>query len=233
MRIISKFKDYYDGAGASDLDPIPVYKRHSTEVTERNNLKKDNRDYGGTRISLSNNYTKANIENEVKTGIIGFCGTVYPYVLKERFVAYGNHTKTGFNFEYNPDNFMNMLYPENDKWGRQRQQMRYLMKWLDDVKKLDFMFEKHNVPSFNMVSKGIEAEWQIELNPRLADHCFYKVKDVYTAYQDIRVYLGNDLARDTEVEVPVGGDKIVAHSKGFNKWSFRKEPGGKKRKKNV
>jgi len=228
MRIISKFKDYYDGAGAGDLDPVPVYERHTTEVTEKNFLKKDNHDYGGTRISLSNDYTKSNIENRVRTGIIGFCGTVYPYVLKERYNV--NHEKMGFNFEYNPDKFKDMLYPASDKWGYQRQRKIYLIGWLENVKKLDFIFKKYNVSSFNMISKGIEPDWQIELNPRLADHCFYKVKDVYTAYQDIRVYLGNDLAKDTEVEVPVGGDKIVAHSKGFNKWSFRKEPGQKKRK---
>ena len=103
------------------------------------------------------------------------------------------------------------------------------------------MFKKYNVPVFRMAGYfdkkiqvgGIKENLKFELNPRLGDFGFYKVegKDSYTAYQDIRVYLGNDLAKDTEVEVPVGGDLIVAHSKGFNKYSFRKDPGGKKRKK--
>lgn len=61
------------------------------------------------------------------------------------------------------------------------------------------------------------------LLPRLQDYDFGKKYDAYTAYQKIEMFLTNQLVRPDLVEHKVP-DVLKAQSKGFDKWSFRKEP---------
>ena len=235
MKIISKFHDYYDGAGSGDLDPVPVYKRHTEEVSEPNIFEKKNNLYNADRISMKSHYTIKHIYSRVETGIIGFCGTVYPYILKERYPEGDLTHRMGFSFNYDGLKFKRLLFPEKDKWGLYpRQREKYFENWLQNIPKLDFIFEKYNIPAFRVMDINSDSRnmIRIELNPKLADFYFYKVKDPYTAYQEIRVYLGKELARDREVDVPTGDDKVLAESKGYDKWSFRREPGKKKRGRN-
>ena len=62
------------------------------------------------------------------------------------------------------------------------------------------------------------------INPRLAEFNFVSVIDPYSATQELSMFIGNDLARDIQPVMPVGSDKVIAESKGFDKWSFRKPP---------
>lgn len=65
-------------------------------------------------------------------------------------------------------------------------------------------------------------------NPILKELDFSKIVDPYTATQEIEMYLGR-LATNNTPPMPVGSDKVIAASKGFDEWSFRKLP-TKKRK---
>lgn len=58
-------------------------------------------------------------------------------------------------------------------------------------------------------------------NPILKDFDFQKILDPYIATQEIEMYLGR-LAENNVPKMPVGSDKVIAESKGFDKWSFRK-----------
>jgi hypothetical protein len=99
---------------------------------------------------------------------------------------------------------------------------------LDEKPFLD-LFEKHRCPIF--VLKNIERmSVTVELNPCLKDMQFYRYHDAHTAYQEISQYLGNELAVQKDPNVPVGNDVTLASSKGFDKWSFRKESNKKKKK---
>ena len=60
-------------------------------------------------------------------------------------------------------------------------------------------------------------------NPILKDFNFNKIVDPFTAAQEIEMYLGR-LSFDNTPIMPVGDDKVLAASKGFDKWSFRKLP---------
>lgn len=64
-------------------------------------------------------------------------------------------------------------------------------------------------------------------NPILKDFEFGKLVDPYTAVQEIEMYLGR-LATNNTPPMPVGSDKVIAESKGFDKYSFRKLPTKKK-----
>lgn len=62
------------------------------------------------------------------------------------------------------------------------------------------------------------------LNPTLKSLEFNKILDPFTAAQEIEMYLGRIATNDTPV-MPVGSDKVIAASKGFDSpYSFRKRP---------
>lgn len=63
----------------------------------------------------------------------------------------------------------------------------------------------------------------VTTNPVLSQFGFVKVVDPYTACQEIEMYLGR-LAHNEDPKMPVGNDKVMAESKGYDKWSFRKMP---------
>lgn len=60
-------------------------------------------------------------------------------------------------------------------------------------------------------------------NPILTHFHFQKMVDSYTAVQEIEMYLGR-LATNNTPPMPGGSDKVIAESKGFDKYSFRKPP---------
>lgn len=68
----------------------------------------------------------------------------------------------------------------------------------------------------------LPTRWLIK-NPILKDFDFGKLIDPYTASQEIEMYLGR-LATNNTPPMPVGSDKVIAESKGFDKYSFRKLP---------
>ena len=86
-------------------------------------------------------------------------------------------------------------------------------------------FEKYRVPVFvsdHFNTDGKEAYTTI-LNARLADYQFYRVKDPFTAYQNLSMYLGG--LASPERSIPPISDSDMLQAKGFDKkWSFRKPP---------
>lgn len=58
-------------------------------------------------------------------------------------------------------------------------------------------------------------------NPSLKDYSFYKKVDPFNAYQQLSMYVGNNLAQQMDPNPPIS-DELRAHSHGFDKWSFRK-----------
>ena len=77
-----------------------------------------------------------------------------------------------------------------------------------------------------------ENHIEIEANPRLNAYAFAKVKDPYTARQEIEQYIGNNLAQQRDPEVHVS-DEIRAESHGFDKHSFRRDPSKSKKRRKM
>jgi len=65
--------------------------------------------------------------------------------------------------------------------------------------------------------------------PLLKDWSFMRIVPADQAFQRIQAFISNDLAREREMPILPVPDKIMAEGKGFDKWSFRKEPTSKKR----
>lgn len=83
---------------------------------------------------------------------------------------------------------------------------------------IPILVDKNN----NRLPRGILIK-----NPILRDFGFNRIVDPYTATQEIEMYLGKIAANNTP-KMPVGSDKVIAESKGYDEWSFRKMPTKKK-----
>ncbi len=65
----------------------------------------------------------------------------------------------------------------------------------------------------------------ITYNALLRPLNFAKVKDPYTAFQEIAMWVSNLAAPQKDMPIISNKMKIATH--GFDEWSFRREPGGK------
>lgn len=90
-------------------------------------------------------------------------------------------------------------------------------------------FDKHQSPIFVVQPSTVLSPYgsRITYNASLKLYEFYRVFDPYQAYQEISMWLGNQAV--PVKPIPEMTDQIKAESKGFNKFSFRKDP-SKKRK---
>ncbi len=89
----------------------------------------------------------------------------------------------------------------------------------------DELFIKYNAPIM-MVIDGATSNI-LTLNPRLNDYNFITQVDPISAFQEIAMYLGNNMAVQNDPSDKFS-DELKINSHGFDKWSFRKEGKGKK-----
>lgn len=60
----------------------------------------------------------------------------------------------------------------------------------------------------------------IRINPNLRKMDFHTIMDPFTAYQELSMFLGNNMAQQLD-PVPKTTDELKAHAHGYDKWSFR------------
>lgn len=77
-------------------------------------------------------------------------------------------------------------------------------------------------------AKGHENSHRFTLNynATLSEIDFIRVIDPYTAFQEIQMFLGG--MAQPEKPIPAIPDEVMAEIKGFDRFSFRKDPSGKK-----
>ena len=238
MRIISKKSDYYDSAQAFGQDQSVLYMRKERKVTlvsEELDILKDVIRYrpghSGTDWAGS-------------TIFVGFCGKIYP-IFKMRLDF--QHTY----YAYNPKEIGIIL--NKRKW---KDIYKYWTKfegvaWRRDldyftlpgvtkyIKHLDTitneylsLFTKYDTPVFVLeATKRYDREWTLTINPsNLSTFNFGKVIDAYAAYQEIAMFMESALAHEKIPDPTNVPDRYLASAKGFDSWSFRKQPTKKGRK---
>jgi len=222
MRIISKHRDYYDSCMRYGMDKTFVYARNREEIPVSEVDTKFDR-LSQRPLFYSRNMPQGHPFSNVREGAVGFCGKIYPFVSSvidfeneeffynaEAFERFYAHLKRHKSFEKDYSRY----FKEVDKHFRQ-----------NPVVENESLFLEMNVPSLAIEgSLDYRGEHHLVKNPTLKDYKFYKVFDPFSAYQEISMFLGNQLCNTKEAEVPVGDDIVLAQSKGYNKWSFRKEP---------
>jgi len=168
--------------------------------------------------------------------IVGFCGKIYPVLELYMSHVYGEKGTLCFNLA-DVDTFVETNLKKDEikdyytkKWDntwRRRPHKRHLFeKFFTECEEkknaFEHLFEEH--PIFVAFPRN-----HLIYNASLKDYEFFRVFDTYTAFQELSMYLGSKA--QSEKPIPEIPDKIMVGAKGFNEWSFRKEPGQKKRSK--
>lgn len=210
MIIVSRFKDYYDGGAAYGVDTGRRYIRETQEIEFRHKYNFD---------------------------IIGFCGKLYPFdnimsIIYNNPKKYTNYDPFLQFKEYkdrNNDTQYKLIptakHSYTNWWDKYHLRTNKQGHW--EKAKLDKeylqIFIEYQVPIFWIGRPNSLEGTKLVLNPCLKNLAFFKVMDTTQAFQEIEMYLSNVLVHDTQVIVPVGDDNVIRDSKGFDKWTFRKE----------
>jgi hypothetical protein len=251
MKIISKHKDYYDGLQSHDAS-MGVYERKTQAIPV------DWIGFGNSIIARTEDWRLA-------TGLIGFCGKIYPYI---KYDHVKNDAPDVHEFIYSFEDFERVrnlvkeIKPSRYGWTG----MNDLMKCWDNTDNAKLWYDQawstlidkehpwggngrtphyvvpkdvfidHKVPYYALEYVGRDydtgdAGYRLILNPVLADYKFYRIVDSYTAYQEIEMFMNNQIVRPDDPYIEPVSDKIKAESHGFDKFSFRKDKKVKKRKK--
>ena len=231
MRIISKTNDYYDSAQAFGQDQSVIYnrKKRIIELVETELGILD--DFNFFRLYLSNNST-------IDRHVLGFCGSIYPvyelYLDSKYHYAFGARdidkilSVKKYKVErkdWNKENYRGIsnrdrVIGESIKIGGFQS-----IKYLDIFVKYDTPIWLFNPDKqWEGIHKGWRHYWKLVINPTLKRYNFAKVIDPYNAYQEIAMFMEGALAHEKIPDPTNVPDEYLAKAKGFDSWSFRKQP---------
>ena len=240
MRIISKFRDYYDAGQVYGQDPDLVYVRRAEKVplvdphlsvVERLGKKLPRRrDF---RLTLEPN-------------LIGFCGKVYlgyeaNATIHAPMGSFSLHT-----WLHSPEDFQKFFSgkarkalapnfyekPRRKRWGTPYLRFKNVKEAYANFpsEALTELFHSLNSPvwrvQFSRASSMLNKLGQnpeVEINGSLRDTEFYRVVDTYTAYQELSMYVGGVLRRAEPICAEIS-DLSMRDKKGFDEWSFKTRP---------
>lgn len=240
MRIISDFSDYYDKAMMYGADEGRVWVRKtgtynipSSEVTHIRQevfdwmLRYHVFDYNTTGLSCT-------------ARVLGVAGKCYPYVRMEYCDLHRIDSKSYVKYAYSSDQIRDFLAEHkldyallcfDDKsthWASKLHTKRKLDRIYFNnaqIQKFEKWFMKCNTTTFDVDLSTFE----IETNCNIGERQFYQVVDMCTVYQQIEFFLFDII--QTPPEIDQISDTELAEKKGFDKWSFRKAPTKKRRRK--
>lgn len=257
MRIASDFRDYYDVAMAEGQDQTLVYQRYpiveehkhypfSSMFGRSSTRYRREREWSlyvqSYTIGFCGQFYKVLELNTPENGLRNdkegrstrkWCynlGDVDSYVKRYYSKQYNDYLErhwkkgNGWNSEqrqHSFDNFFNGL--PRSKWQKEPtvDEQKRTQAWRDS------WFLNHRSPLFvaEFVGEGYEAK--ITYNGLLKPFEFYRIFDPYLAFQEISMWLGNQAVPIKPI--PKLDDVTMAEIKGFDKFSFRKDPGKKKK----
>lgn len=238
MLIISKFYDYYDTAMGLGVDKTIVYKRETTET----HIPRDDYDWKSRQndplysVKITHAYCKRGSwfnqkRKYISTGLLGFCGKIYPFAVissDERDVKYPPTTDVYYDIESAEYNLRGFESGDiEDMLGLRTQTM--LQNHFSTKHKFDETFKKNNTPVW-IIESSYGRGMKFIKDPYLKSMRLQKIIDPYTAYQDIQMFISGVLGTKENDMVQIE-DELMAKKRGFDKWSFRKLPVAKKRRK--
>lgn len=219
MRIHSDFRDYYDIGLSVGVDTSLHYDRK-----ERYCYAEDIKTpFPPDTLSMVRLTRNVRPERDIERVLIGFCGTLYPCIRlvtseKESVNIYSpEHLEKYFPFRGVPS-----WGRPSDNWAKNhRQAQRKRAAFLGNRPQAEAMFVELNAPVFVVQVDRDDKNHEIEIitNAPLKPFEFAKVFDPFTAFQEISMYLGNQLVpRENPQDVP---DKYRIAQHGYDKQSFR------------
>lgn len=226
MRIIADKKDYYDCVQAHGQDRSLVYIRKPEEVKLKQREWKFPSLYGSWWF----------IPMDIDQHIIGFCGKIYSMLEVYGEFRGKSISKKCFTLE-EIDAFIEEYVTEGQKesyysknpvrhwWRGYGKRRSEFAKFFEHCKQKQEsyaeMFLEKRCPVFVGINSNRNSK--IVYNAVLKPYDFVRIFDPYTAFQEVSMFMGNMAM--PEKEMPVISDKMKIHSRGFDKWSFRRPPG--------
>lgn len=211
MRIISSFRDYYDIATQDNSGEI-IYVREERTI--------DKKEIPKTLISLAE---KIPVINGISRGIIGFCGELYPFFAGRS----GGEPLDPYVYLFDFASISKILaqaikdrrwwsFPGTEFSKKTWNECLHIMHRAGG----SYFFLQLDTPVFRL-DYNLHDSSTLTINPRLNKIGFQRVKNPYDAYQEIEMYLSNDLAKQKD-NIPTIPDELKAQAHGFDHWSFRK-----------
>ena len=215
MRIISKFHDYYDCIQRTGQDLETIYFRERREEHQ-------------SKYQVSTTERKFRNAFHWARSYIGLCGKFYPMML----VRVDKYPQDIHGICYNVDELDILVeehYNQKDTYFHStkvwddftRPKMAELFKVKTDN---DFLLERR-APV--IILTEVKKKKNCVVNGCLNDYEFYRMMDPFTVYQEIYMYISGVLGQQGK-SIPEIDDKTLSEAKGFDKWSFRKEPSKKR-----
>ena len=230
MRIISKFRDYYDSIQAHGIDQTVMYIRKEEPVIITKNSNK-------TLVSLTNGIMRQGIGshwvNRVYPFIdylILFCGKLYPgisVVIQEKGSTHFSYAeKIVYLWSRNVDTH-SILKKAEIPANRINNYGFSIVSYFDffrqyTSKDLLSIHAEYDSPILLLKREkynGISCS----LNPNLSAVKFERCLDPFTAFQELAMFISGVMGGKSPKTVEIS-DKVRAEKHGFDKWSFRKPP---------
>lgn len=217
MKLNSDFHDYYDYAVGYGIDENVYFNRFSKEV----------------EIDIKPRF---DFPSHLNVGLLGFCGMIYPFIEIKKFTEKYD-PEYDFAFESEEFEIAELFYAysleefkaKEEEWEDfsddfgyydYREQIKIKQFFVDWHYQNDEIFLEHKVPIW-VIKLDRNQNCGI-INPKLKDYGFERIKDSFTTFQEISMYLSNILVEQKEIaEIE---DKFKIEQYGFDlKKSFRKE----------
>jgi hypothetical protein len=242
MKIVSSFHDYYDGVQATDMDRTPLYLRTYAQYPREERAKTY------TAVALRIPSIPGNLDGrwsatQPNVGCLAFCGKRYPFWMVGETHCYSLAQVTTATRKE-----IQELKGEDDLQPWQRDYLKKLKKRLDLLAETHHEPPNKYSADWGTLNVGTWEAWQehmkshtimkddiflhekapviavysdwVEINPNLRKMGFQAVMDPYTAYQELSMFLGNNMAQQLD-PIPKTTDELKAHAHGYDKWSFR------------
>jgi hypothetical protein len=238
MRIISKFRDYYDSVSSFGIDLECVYAREPKtiefkKIAGNTTLKKY--PHFSHNIRSYYNHSLGSV-SQVTPMVLGFCGQLIPLIK----VSYNKEKmqSTEDIYFYDLDSYMTFMKEYNAKFSsyslsmyNYRNEVSFDVMSERSVKEffsynfpeLQDCFAEYHCPIFLYKNKDAGYIQTLETNVELKTLQFGKVKDPATCFQEIFMYLSGVLG-NKEKEIVRISDKDMLKQKGFDNYSFKKLP---------
>lgn len=230
MRIISAFHDYYDAVQKVAQDRSLAYLRKRRHVKAKG-------PWPFPELGSWFFWTETCLE--VAEHTIGFCGRIYPALRLSALRPGARRAGTALCFDIaQVDAFVAAHFKaselsayRSERWswprswpyrGRRRDFQRFFTEYEEKRNAHAGLFLENKCPIFVATPDGKGTRGSIVWNASLKELEFYRVVDPHTAFQEIQMFLGA-LAQPLK-EIPEASDEDLAEAKGFDEWSFRKEP---------
>lgn len=252
MKIVSKFKDYYDSGMKYGIDKECLYIREQQDIDvslfktidylswERDNRRKKN------GLIMFDDFSYDDIS--MRPFLIGFCGNLYHGIklsYSEQVSPYLDKTISFYFYEYESiKKFYDKRFKDlskTDLFGVKKTKQRFARSGKDyygcenridwffksNASEFSDVFVKYKVPIFVVEQEGIRSEKNIlTLNPILHKYGFERIKNPRQTFQEIYMYISGVLGTPSRPMIQIS-DKDMRDKKGFDEWSFKTRPSKK------